>query len=58
MAMTAKKHDFKYGCDRRPLRSSPTAAAAAAKTFGAIRYTAGKPPKKSPPALPSSHRTI
>ena len=29
--MTAKKHDFKYGCDRRPLRSSPNAAAAAAK---------------------------
>jgi hypothetical protein len=44
--MTAKKHDFKYGSDRRPLRSSPNAAAAAAKTFGAIRYTAGKPPKK------------
>jgi hypothetical protein len=45
--MTARKHDFKYGSDRRPLRSSPNAAAAAAKTFGAIRYTAGKPPKKT-----------
>jgi hypothetical protein len=44
--MTAKKHDFKYGNDRRPLRPSLNATAAAAKTFGAIRYTAGKPPKK------------
>ena len=39
-AMTAKKHDFKYGSDRRSLRRSPNADAAAAKTFGAVRYTA------------------
>jgi hypothetical protein len=44
--MTSKKCEFKYGSDLRPLRSSPTAAAAAAKTFGVVRYTAGNPPKK------------
>ena len=50
--MTDEKHDFKYGSDRRPLRSSPNAAAAAAKTFGAVRYTAKAPKKVAAGACP------
>lgn len=45
--MTAKKHDSRFVADRRPPRRSAGAAAAAAKTFGVVRYTAAKVPKKA-----------
>ena len=52
--MNVKKLEFKYPVDRRPPRRTPGAAAAAAKTFGVIRYTAQPPHKAEPAPLPEA----
>jgi hypothetical protein len=41
--MEAQKREFKFALDKRPLRATPEADAAAAKTFGDVSYTVGSP---------------